>query len=72
MDSMLNMVQMMSMLQTMQASSDDSENPGKEDGRGGMSDLLKGMLTPEQQTMFDSINTMFPGGENSDSQNKEE
>ena len=67
MDSILNMVQMMSMLQSMQADS------GQEGGSGdGMSQILKGMLTPEQQSMFDSLSAMFPEGESPKPQKNEE
>lgn len=51
-DNLLNMMSMMEMFQSMYASSK------QEDGFDPMS-MMKNMLTPEQQGMFDMYNDMF-------------
>ena len=56
MEQMSGMMNMMEMVQNMQAMSDSSSQ-----GMAGFNpmDMMKGMLTPEQQEMFDMYNAMF-------------
>ena len=57
-DNLLNMMSMMEMMQSMQEMQDTNS-----DGASGFSfdpmQMMQGMLTPEQQGMFDIYNTMF-------------
>ena len=57
-DNLLNMMSMMEMMQSMQEMQDTNS-----DGASGFSfdpmQMMQGMLTPEQQGMFDMYNTMF-------------
>ena len=54
----MNMMSMMEMMQSMQEMQDTNS-----DGASGFSfdpmQMMQGMLTPEQQGMFDMYNTMF-------------
>lgn len=63
-DSILNVFNMMQMLETMEKISGTEEtfNP---------MDMVKEMLTPEQQTMFEMYNTMFQENDDNDNDNKE-
>ena len=64
-ESAFHMIQMMNMLQAMEASQEKEPSD--------LSQLLKGMLSPEQQSMFDTISAMFPEREpEPDSEKKEE
>ena len=55
-ESMMSMMEMVQQMQSMAYNSSDQEwNP---------MDLMKGMLTPEQQEMFDTYNKMFEQGMN--------
>ncbi len=56
MEQMSSMMNMMEMVQNMQAMSDSSS---KDSGNFNPMDMMKGMLSPEQQEMFDMYNTMF-------------
>ena len=61
-DSILNVFNMMQMLETMEKmSGTETFNP---------MDMVKEMLTPEQQTMFEMYNTMFQESDDNDN-NKE-
>ncbi len=65
-DSILNVLNMMEMVSAMeQMNSDGDGHPGT----GGFNpmDMMKGMLTPEQQGMFDMYSTMFNEMESQDS-----
>ena len=57
-DNLLNMMSMMEMMQSMQEMQDTNS-----DGASGFSfdpmQMMQGMLTPEQQGMFDMYNNMF-------------
>lgn len=64
MDSVMNIFNMMEMVRAM------GEMSSEEDGHSGGGgpdpmDLMKGMLTPEQQNMFEMYNTMFNENEES-------
>ena len=61
-DSILNVFNMMQMLSTMEQMSSDA-------GTFNPMDMVKEMLTPEQQNMFEMYSTMFQ--ENEDNQNEE-
>ncbi len=62
-DSILNVFNMMQMLETMEKmSGTETFNP---------MDMVKEMLTPEQQTMFEMYNTMFQESDDNDNNNKE-
>ena len=62
-DSILNVFNMMQMLETMEKmSGTETFNP---------MDMVKEMLTPEQQTMFEMYNTMFQESDDNDNINKE-
>lgn len=61
-DSILNVFNMMQMLSTMEQMSSDA-------GTFNPMDMVKEMLTPEQQNMFEMYSTMFQ--ENKDNQNEE-
>lgn len=56
MEQMSGMMNMMEMVQNMQAMSDTSDQEHKDINP---LDLMKGMLSPEQQDMFDMYNAMF-------------
>lgn len=63
-DSILNVFNMMQMVETMEKMS--SQNNGQsEDEPFNPMDMVKEMLTPEQQTMFEMYNTMFQENDNS-------
>lgn len=54
-DNLMNMMSMMEMFQNMQGA-----DPGDDSGYGfDPMQMMQGMLTPEQQNMFDMYNTMF-------------
>lgn len=60
MEQMEGMKNMMDMMQQMQQTTDDSNTPaGHTDGDFAPFDFLKGMLDPEQQSMFDTYNHIF-------------
>ncbi|GFI49591.1 MAG: hypothetical protein HFG94_11345 [Dorea sp.] len=56
MEQMSGMMNMMEMVQNMQAMSDSSP---QDSGGFNPLDMMKGMLSPEQQEMFDMYNAMF-------------
>ena len=56
MEQMSGMMNMMEMVQNMQAMSDTSDQEHQDINP---LDLMKGMLSPEQQDMFDMYNAMF-------------
>ena len=57
-DNLMNMMSMMEMMQSMQEMQETSN-----DGTSGFGfdpmQMMQGMLTPEQQEMFDMYNNMF-------------
>lgn len=55
-DTMLNMMSMMELFETFRETS--GQNPNADSGFDPMS-MMKNMLTPEQQGMFDMYSTMF-------------
>ncbi len=57
-ESMMNMMEMMKQMQTDTGSSSDGSEPSP-------FDLMKGMLDPEQQHMFDMYNDIFNNAVNS-------
>ncbi len=60
MEQMEGMMNMMEMVQNMQAASDPMFRAASEEDHGfDPMDLMKGMLSPEQQEMFDMYSTMF-------------
>ena len=65
-DSILNVFNMMQMLEAMEKMS--SQNNQSETETFNPMDMVKEMLTPEQQTIFEMYNTMFQ--ENDDNDNK--
>lgn len=63
-DTFMNMMNMMEMMQMFQENApDDAQSESSSSGAfsGGFNpmDMMKGMLTPEQQNMFEMYNTMF-------------
>lgn len=56
MEQMSSMMNMMEMIQSMQAMSDSTS---QDFGNFNPMDIMKNMLTPEQQEMFNMYNTMF-------------
>lgn len=54
-DQCLSMMQMLDLYSTFQ----DSAGDGQGMSGGGMDDMLKNLLSPEQQSMFDSYQSMF-------------
>lgn len=76
MEQMSNMMNMMEMVQNIQSMSEpSSEGPGAFDPM----DMIKNMLSPEQQEMFEMYNTMFeneldqrPNGGNQKGETKNE
>lgn len=60
MEQMSSMMNMMEMVRSMQAMSDDASDSSSQ-GFGSFNpiDMMKGMLSPEQQEMFEMYNTMF-------------
>lgn len=69
MEQMEGMMNMMEMMKQMQADAkDSSDNPGQE---SSPFDLIKGMMDPEQQNIFDMYNDIFSNVVNSiDSDNQ--
>lgn len=60
MEQMEGMMNMMEMVQNMQSASDPMFQAASEEGHGlNPMDLMKGMLSPEQQEMFDMYSSMF-------------
>ena len=57
MSSMMNMMEMVRSMQSMSEGSPDSSSQGF--GAFNPMDMMKGMLSPEQQEMFEMYNTMF-------------
>ena len=66
-DTILNMISMMELFETFRETSDDSQDT--DSGFNPMS-MMKNMLTPEQQNMFDMYNTML--SQNSQMENEVE
>lgn len=61
-DSIDNLMNMMSMMEVFQSFQQNSDDDSEFDPMG----MMQGMLTPEQQSMFEMYNTMFSSeGENS-------
>ena len=60
MEQMSGMMNMMEMVRGMQSMSDDASDSSSQ-GFGSFNpmDMMKGMLSPEQQEMFEMYNTMF-------------
>ena len=60
MEQMSSMMNMMEMVRGMQSMSDDASDSSSQ-GFGSFNpmDMMKGMLSPEQQEMFEMYNTMF-------------
>ena len=58
MDNLMNMMSMMEMMQSMQEMQDTDSETTSGFGFDPMQ-MMQGMLTPEQQGMFDMYNTMF-------------
>ena len=57
MSSMMNMMEMVRGMQSMSEGASDSSSQGF--GAFNPMDMMKGMLSPEQQEMFEMYNTMF-------------
>ena len=57
MSGMMNMMEMVRSMQSMSEGSPDSSSQGF--GAFNPMDMMKGMLSPEQQEMFEMYNTMF-------------
>ena len=57
MSSMMNMMEMVRSMQSMSEGASDSSSQGF--GAFNPMDMMKGMLSPEQQEMFEMYNTMF-------------
>lgn len=57
MSSMMNMMEMVRGMQSMSEDASDSSSQGF--GAFNPMDMMKGMLSPEQQEMFEMYNTMF-------------
>lgn len=55
-DQLLNMMSMMEMFSSFQSMNEESDGQGM-----NPMDMMKGMMTPEQQSMFDTYSTMFSG-----------
>ncbi len=60
MEQMSSMMNMMEMVRGMQSMSDDASDSSSQGfGLFNPMDMMKGMLSPEQQEMFEMYNTMF-------------
>lgn len=55
-EQMSGMMQMMEMMQSMQSASSEAGNP---QGSSSPMDMMMGMLSPDQQEMFQAYNSMF-------------
>ncbi len=64
MDTFLNMMNIMEMVQMFQAEmpkQDNDNEPSSSEGGFNPMEMMMGMLTPEQQGMFEMYNSMFAG-----------
>lgn len=61
MDTISNMMNIMEMVQMFQENEASAENPGGKESGAGFNplDMMMGMLTPDQQEMFQTYSTMF-------------
>ena len=67
-DNLMNMMSMMEMMQSMQEMQETSNDGASGFGFNPMQ-MMQGMLTPEQQGMFDMYNTMFSAETTTDETN---
>ena len=67
-DNLMNMMSMMEMMQSMQEMQETSNDGASGFGFDPMQ-MMQGMLTPEQQEMFDMYNTMFSAETTTDETN---
>lgn len=67
-DNLMNMMSMMEMMQSMQEMQETSNDGASGFGFDPMQ-MMQGMLTPEQQGMFDMYNTMFSAETTTDETN---